>query len=405
MSIADFPDPVADGFLSTPHPVVWQVAAAGHQFTLFVESGPLVQSVLADLNAAQRRIWLESYIFAADPAGKALAAVLKAKAQAGLDVRVMYDAVGCLGTPNAFFEDMQRSGVKVHGFHKFGYAVRRWDFFNIFNRRNHRKLLVTDDDVAYFGGMNFVDRCGVIVVDESQPARPPVSSGWRDVHVRLSGPQVPQLAATMNYLWYKAQHIPAKRARWPRRKMLQANADGLFFFDCEPGFKGRQAARVLCPLLRRARRTIYISMAYFIPSGPVLRELLRAVRRGVKVRVLIPANSDVPMARWACRHHYERLVERGIRIYERQDLMLHSKALVIDGQWSVIGSCNLDPRSLRSNLEFLGVVRGRSLARTLEQICAYELRHSHRIVADHWRCRSWWQRQLDWLAWVCRRWL
>ncbi len=405
MSIADFHGRVAGDLSSTPHPVVWQVAAAGHQFTLFVESGPLVQSVLADLNAAQRRIWLESYIFAADPAGKAVAAVLKAKAQAGLDVRVMYDAVGCLGTPNAFFEDMQRAGVQVHGFHKFGYALRRWDFFHIFNRRNHRKLLVVDDHIAYFGGMNFVDRCGVIVVDESQPARRPVSNGWRDVHVRVSGPQVPQLAATMNYLWFKAQHIPLKRTRWPRRKMLQAGGEGLFFFDCEPGFKGRRAARVLCPLLRRARRSITIAVAYFIPSGPVLRELLRAVRRGVKVRVLIPANSDVPMARWACRHHYERLVERGIRIYERQDLMLHSKALVIDGLWSVIGSCNLDPRSLRSNLEFLGVVRSQALARTLEQICAFELRRSHRIVADHWRRRSWWQQQLDWLAWACRRWL
>ena len=116
MSIADFPDPVADDFLSTPRPVVWQVAAAGHQFTLFVESGPLVQAVLSDLNAAQRRIWLESYIFAADPAGKAVAAVLKAKAQAGLDVRVMYDAVGCLGTPNAFFEDMQRWASRCMAF-------------------------------------------------------------------------------------------------------------------------------------------------------------------------------------------------------------------------------------------------------------------------------------------------
>jgi len=169
--------------------------------------------------------------------------------------------------------------------------------------------------------------------------------------------------------------------------------------------KNRRVARVLVPLVRQARRSITISVAYFIPEGPVFRALLRARRRGVKVRVLVPANSDVPPAHWACRHCYDRLVSAGIRLYERQDLMLHSKVLVIDNQWSVIGSCNLDPRSLQWNLEFMGVVRSAAVARVLTRICAFELRCSRRVTVEHCRKRSWWQRLRDRLAWSIRNWL
>jgi cardiolipin synthase len=378
---------------------------AGHELTVFVEAEPLAVRLLADLRWAQKRIWIESYIFAADEMGRTLAQVLKAKARQGLDVRVMYDAVGCLTTPDEFFEDLAAAGVRVHGFHQASEALRRWAFLRVFNRRNHRKLVVIDDSVAYFGGMNLVDPLGDAALEEARSERLPEARGWRDVHVRLVGPQQAAIAAMMDYLWRKVDHERVRQPRWALRQMLSCRQDGLFVFDCQPGFRGRRAARVLCPLLRRARHTITISMAYFLPTGSVLRELLQAARRGVRIRVLIPGNSDVPLAHWACRHNYHRLLKAGIRIFERRERMLHSKVLVIDDQWSIVGSCNLDPRSLRSNLEFLCVVRSREFAGLLTNIAAIEMRHSHKVVEHHWRSRSRWRRLLDAWAWKMRKWL
>ncbi|HEY5314711.1 MAG TPA: phospholipase D-like domain-containing protein [Pirellulales bacterium] len=388
------------------HPAAWSVQVNGHQLQIFAEFSPLLIAMLADVQAARRRIWVESYIFAADAAGAALAEALKAKARAGLDVRVVYDAVGCLSTPAAFFAEMVAAGVRVHGFHKVSEALWRLPrFFQIFNRRNHRKLLVVDDRVAYFGGMNLVDHGGMFAASLGHDAPANPLSPWRDVHVRLVGPQQALVVQAMQALWNRLAGEHAGPSPWSRRRMLRSRHEGLFLFDCLPGLKNRRAARVLVPLVRQARRSITISVAYFIPEGPVFRALLRARRRGVKVRVLVPAISDVPPAHWACSHCYDRLVRAGIHLYERQNLMLHSKVLVIDDEWSVIGSCNLDPRSLQWNLEFMGVVRSAAAARLLTRICAYELRRSRRVTAEHCRRRSWWQRLRDRLAWSIRNWL
>ena len=406
MSITELPPTTAET-PPPPHSGIWDVRAAGHDLRLFVEWGPLMQAVLADIENAEKRIWLETFTFEADSAGHLLAEALKAKAREGVDVRVMYDAVGSRGTPNSFFADMAAAGVQVHCFHTLTDVLRNWSLWSlwkIFNRRNHRKLLVVDDRVAYFGGMNMADRGGVTVHDDGTRELSPLGP-WRDLHVRLVGPQQEVIVQSLDWMWKKAHHLPDGRGRWPRRKLLKARSDGLFFFDCAPSLKFRRAHRVLCPLIGRARRNITISMAYFIPGGKVIRALLRARRRGVKVRVVLPGKTDVPAVQWAIRHLYARLVKHGIRIYERQDLMLHSKALVIDDQWSVIGSCNLDPRSLQWNFEFLGVIRSRALACTLKKICAYELRHSQRVTEQHTLKRSWFERLLHYVAWRLRGWL
>jgi cardiolipin synthase len=185
--------------------------------------------------------------------------------------------------------------------------------------------------------------------------------------------------------------------------MVRSDEDRFFFFDCRPMFRYRRAQRVFVRLIRRARRTITISMAYFIPFGRVLRELLRARRRGVRIRVIIPAESDVPAVQWATRHFYSRLLKCGIRIYERNDQMLHSKVMVIDDEWSVLGSCNLDPRSLRTNLEFVAVARSRPLAAALSGVCRHEMANSTRVTASHCQNRTCWQRFVDRLAWSFRR--
>ena len=167
--------------------------------------------------------------------------------------------------------------------------------------------------------------------------------------------------------------------------MLRADHDSIFFFDSRPSLKNRRPHRVLVPLLKQARREIIVSMAYFIPVGRVLRELIRARRRGVRVKVIVPQQSDVKIVEWATRHFYEYLLKRGIHIYERCDRMLHSKAMVIDGRWSVVGSCNLDPRSLRMNLEFLAVIHSPQMAAALKRVCYEEICASERVRLAHIR--------------------
>ncbi|MEX2119157.1 MAG: phosphatidylserine/phosphatidylglycerophosphate/cardiolipin synthase family protein [Pirellulales bacterium] len=376
---------------------------AGHDVRVFQESPPLIASMVADLATAKSRAWVESYTISDDAAGRAVAEVLKERARQGVDCRVMYDGIGSAGTPGAFFRGLEEAGVKVHGYRTLRQAFWRW---GLLNRRNHRKLLAVDDRVAYFGGMNIVDQSGIRTVGDAKARHLPISAGWRDVHVRLAGPQQAEIAAAFERLWRRVHgELRIRGPRWPIADMLFGNGEKIYFFDCRPRFKVRRPARVLVPLMRGARRSITVSMAYFIPQGRVLRELLRACRRGVQIRVIVPGESDVKVVQWATRHFYDKLLKRGVRIYEREDQMLHSKVMVIDDRWTVIGSCNLDPRSMLINLEFLSVIRARSMAAAVKRICRYEIRNSRRITLADCHRRPWWRRLVDRLAWSFRRWL
>src|SRR5262249_62149973 len=146
-------------------------------------------------------------------------------------------------------------------------------------------------------------------------------------------------------------------------------------------------------------------MAYFLPVGGVRRELLRARKRGVLVRLVVPGHSDVPLVQWASRHLLSTLLRRRFHIYERQLNMLHSKVMVVDGEWSLLGSCNMDARSLWINHELLVVVRSRALAARLEEGAEFEMARSRRLSPKAVPERSCWRRLRDRLAWSLRWWL
>lgn len=382
------------------------VEVCDNQLRLFVDTEVFVASLIEDIRTARSRIWIESYIIADDELGRAVAGALKERAAAGVQCRLIYDFVGSYSTPNAYFEELQSAGVEVEAFRPLKSVLWSFKFFQRFNRRDHRKLAIVDDRVAYFGGMNIVDQ-RKYETESSQRMRTLIaSSGWRDVHVRLDGPQQADVAAAFDDLWSRLRRLRRKRGRrWPIKDLVEHRGDGIWFFDSRPQRVYRRPVRVLRPLLRSARKNITLLMAYFIPWGSVLRELIRARRRGVEIRVIVPAHSDVPIVEWASRHLYERLLRRGIRIYERQDRMLHSKALTIDGQWSVIGSCNIDPRSFLLNLEFMAVIRSPAMAASVERIYREELQNSRPVEIGYSACHSWWQGWLHRLAWYFRRWI
>lgn len=389
-----------------PHWPHAKVVVAGNELTLFEESISFVAAMVADIRQAERRVWLESYIIVDDEAARTVADALIERAAAGLDVRMMYDAIGCLSTPRAYFDRLVAGGVKVHGFHTIREQFWELQFLQTLNRRNHRKLLIVDDRIGYFGGMNLVDQRGLATPGDAKARHLPASAGWRDLQVRLVGPKQTEIAREMERLWqWKTRQPITVPPAWPLAEMLENHADDIQFFASRPSRRSRRIGRVIGPLIRRAEREIIVSMAYFIPIGAVLRELLRARRRGVRVRVVVPGKSDVKLVQWATRHLCRRLLARGIRIYERKDFMLHSKVIVIDGERTVVGSANLDPRSLRTNLEFVAVILSRAMAAAATRFCRHEIAHSHRVRLSEIRSRPWWQRLRDRLAWSLRSWL
>ncbi len=384
-----------------------RLAVAGQELTVFEESPPLIAAMVEDIKAAKARVWMESYIFTADAAGRAVAAALAERARAGLDVRLMVDAWGSFSTPASLFNQLRAAGVQLHVFHALGEAIyRRLKFLQVLNQRNHRKLLVIDERIAYFGGMNVVDQSGIHSAADARLRHLPALAGWRDVHVRLVGSQQAEVAESFARLWKRVhRQRGARQRRWKVQQILQTTDEAIFFFDSRPAFKSRRPHRILAPLIRQARQEVTLSVAYFVPMGRILRELLKARKRGVRVTIIAPGQSDVKIVQWASRHVHEFLLKHGIRIYERKDRMLHSKVMVVDGRWSVIGSCNLDARSLRMNLEFFALVHAPRLAEALSRICLEEVQDSVRVRAAHCRRRPWWQRLLHRAAWTLRHWL
>lgn len=382
------------------------IDVAGNRLRLFTESPEMIASLTADIRSAQRRVWIETYTIEPDDTVAALIDALKQRAAAGVECRLLYDSVGSLSTPNAFFDDLRQAGVLVHGYHSLSGMLWQSKFFSRFNQRNHRKLAVIDDEIGYFGGMNLVDQSGppILRSDQVEPDR--TGRPWRDVHVRLAGPGQADIAAAMNDLWLRVLHEPRPPLKlWPTSELFSGNEDAVLFFDSRPTHALRRPDKVIASLVKRAREKIVVAMAYFLPLAVILRQLLKARKRGVDVELILPGVSDVPAVQWATRHLYRSLLKRGVRIYEREDQMLHSKAMVVDACTSVVGSCNFDPRSLRINLEFFGVIRSKTFAAALEQVCVYERSHSRPIDMRQQENTPWYRRWLHRVAWWFRHWL
>ena len=253
--------------------------------------------------------------------------------------------------------------------------------------------MVVDDAAGYFGGMNIIDNAEPVRPARQRPAS---SGGWRDVHVRLAGPQQGQLAESFDRSWCRAQG--RRKARLPRAALRaelrqvaggQGAGESIHFFDSGPRGPLSRAARVYRRMVQRAQSQITLAMAYFVPVGGVLRALLAARKRRVGVCVIVPGRSDVAVVQRATAYLYDRLIRRGWRIYERRQQMLHSKVMIVDELYTLVGSANLDPRSLYINLEFLAVIRSAEMARLMQEVCRFEMAHSRRITMEDCRRIGW----------------
>jgi cardiolipin synthase len=252
--------------------------------------------------------------------------------------------------------------------------------------RDHRKILVVDGEIGFTGGIN---------IDDVYDPRNHVQ--WRDTHLKLEGPVVAQLQELFLAQWKEQSRERLPDARFfPRLFAVGDDVAGII--GTSPGDTPATYHHALLASLRAAEQRVWITQAYFAPPPDLCRALVDTASRGVDVRLLLPRQSDAPAVVWAGRSHYDELLEAGVRIFERRGVTLHSKTIAIDGKWSVVGSANLDFRSVRYNDEANAVVLGGRFGREMEAMFARDVAESDEVTASAWQARRWLDRGKERLA-------
>ncbi|HEX2970819.1 MAG TPA: phospholipase D-like domain-containing protein [Tepidisphaeraceae bacterium] len=369
-----------DGW-TVPSPVV---LSDGTALQLY-KDGEALHAVYEAIEGARERICLEVYIFRSDPTGQAFAELLAKKALQGVQVFVIYDSFGSLETDPAMFEQMARAGVRLGVFH----PMKPWECRYGWRpaNRDHRKLVIIDDDMAGLGGLNIGgEYAGSWVVPSKQMRTP-----WRDNAVGIRGPSARLLLIPFARTWRYVEH----------GGKLSSLA---LFHHVQEGEFGVLASvptrhSPLTPLRRmfgEARRSILMTMSYFAPPDDLIDELCRAAHRGVQVRLMLPGEIDVHILLTAARAFYEKLLSAGIEIYERQGAVLHAKTMCIDGHTTVLGSTNLDYRSIEYNCELSVIIRSDRFGAQMHDLFNNDIRYAKRISLAEWRRRPTYDRLVQW---------
>ena len=349
---------------------------------LFTEGDSLYAAMLASIRSARHAVRLESYIFAGDEVGWQFAETLAERAAAGVKVKLHLDAAGAFGSASRAVERHLRDrGVRVKWFHRWS-----WRQPLRYNRRNHRKLLAIDERIAYVGGFN---------IHRESSRRSYGEARWRDTHAAVSGALAHDAVRLFDAFWRGDRRwTPAERGDLASRLVSNHTRACRHRIHC-----------LYSDALAAARERIFLTTPYFVPDLVTQQRLIRAARRGIDVRLLVPSRSDVPITRWAARAFYGALMSAGVRIYEYLPRMLHAKTVLVDGEWAALGTANLDYRSFFLNYELVLATREPRSCALLERHFLGDLTESVPIVPGAWAGRRWPARMLEGLGWTMRRWL
>jgi cardiolipin synthase len=355
--------------------------------------------MMDDILHARRRILCEFYMFLSDDTAWRLAKAMAAKARKGVEVRVIYDAVGSLEASESIFQSLRASGAQVLEYRPIAPWKKRFGIFG----RNHRKVLVVDGDCGYVGGFNLGDPWS---------ERRSGAKAWRDTHVRLQGAAAMDLAVLFAETWHRetGSLIPLDRDA-VRRSHFPSNGrptPGVAGGALIIGGRGRYRRRMrrLCQLeIDGAENQLWLTNPYLVPDRPIREALCRAAVRGVDVRLLLPEASDVRVADLASRRYFAKYLRQGVRIFLYQRTTLHAKCMVADRTWASVGSANVDSLSLNHNLEANAVLLD---PQAVEALCVQfrrDLEDSVEVSQTSWKGRSLKSRLYEWLASWLRPWL
>lgn len=350
--------------------------------------------MLEAIAAAKRFVHFETYILRADRAGSRFLEALADRASEGVDVRLLYDAVGSHQLPRAALAPLRRAGGEVLAFNPLRRLYPRWAP----RRRDHRKLLIADGESAFTGGLNIGDEY------DAGPQTNDGRAGWRDTHVRVRGPAVRDLGAVFLESWFRAggPELPWDVLLDPDPGRPGAVRCGVL--PDGPVYRRRAMRDLLVSGLDSSREAARLTSPYFAPGPPVLEALERAAQRGVRVEVIVAGHSDHPILRRGARSTIERLLRRGVRVHEYVAALLHAKSAVFDGRLGIVGSSNLDRQSFQHSYEVNLVVVGADVPQALDRLFEADLARSHELTLDGLARRGPWTRLLDALAAAAVRW-
>jgi cardiolipin synthase len=341
----------------------------------FFEGDEYYESLWQDLRAAQRSIYIQAYMLAADTVGKHLKAILIAKAITGIDVRLSYDGIGSYGLARAFIDDLRKAGVKTREHHPVG-------FFNLFQqtiyRRDHRKVLLIDDDIGYLGGFNLHEMSSFKHFGKKR---------WRDTQIRVTGEWV-------THLRYYVHNSFGLSTGMPKRFRPHARAN-VILLNHGPR-AGNPIRRMFHRNIRRARSAISITTAYFVPDLRTMFLLWRARKRGVAVTIITARDViDVTTVNRANRWLMRFLIKRGIRIFCFTTRMLHAKTAYFDGAIGTVGSSNVNYRSFFWDVEINAFFRHEKWVQQLIDQQVKDLDECREITLGELDNVPWWQRAVD----------
>lgn len=323
---------------------------------LYFEGDPYFQALIEAIDGAQSSILFEVYIFNLDRIGKRLLAALARAAARKVHVKVTVDGIGSPDWSSELVQELNQKGIETRIYHPFWQPfespfgnvqeqvlmtlperlIKFWKRLQRLNRRNHRKLAVIDDSIAFVGSFN---------VSEVHLAEFSKDQAWRDSAVQVRGRNVVLLRDIFMHTWLPGR----KRWFWRKMRKLGNRLSDLIRINVSLGLR-RQFRSELIRRINTAKQRIWITNPYFVPERKIMSALQAAGRRGIDVRIIVPEHMDVRFMKWVARHVYTALLSRGIRFFEFKDRVVHAKTLIID-EWATVGSSNFNHRSLLHDLE------------------------------------------------------
>jgi cardiolipin synthase len=360
-------------FVRTMSVMLGPALLPGNRIRALLNGDQIFPDMLEAIRRAQKTITFEMYIYWKGAIGEQFTATLVERAQAGVKVHVLIDALGSQKIDKKVIERMKDAGVQVAL-----YNPVRWNTIARMNNRTHRKIMVVDGAVGYTGGVGIGDEWTGNAQDAEH---------WRDTHFRLEGPAVAQMQAAFMENWIEVTgdvlHGPDYFPQLP-----QAGGELAQFFVSSPGGGGESAQLLYLMSIAAAGRSIQLSAAYFVPDDNELRQLVAARKRGVRVQIIVPGTlTDSAVVRRASRSTWGELLRAGVEIHEYQPTFYHVKVMTVDGLWVSVGSTNFDTRSFSTNDEANLNVYDRAFAQAQERIFAQDLKHSRRITLEEWQSR------------------
>jgi cardiolipin synthase len=358
--------------------------AGGNHVETLLNGDEIFPSMLEAIRGARHSIDFETYIYWSGQVGQAFADALAGRARNGVAVHILVDWVGSQKMDPRLLEEMKGAGVEIRKYHAL-----RWYTLERLNNRTHRKILVVDGRIGFTGGVGIADEWSGHAQDKDH---------WRDTHYRVEGPAVGQMQAAFLDNWTKVSgRVYTGADYFPQPVAAGAMYAQMFKSSVDGGAESIHLMYLLA--IAAATKTIDLSMAYFVPDDVALDALVSALRRGVRVRIIMPGPvTDASLVRRASRAKWGKILAAGAEIYEYQPTMYHCKMLVVDGLWTSVGSTNFDTRSFRLNDEANLNVLDASFARRQAQDFEQDLGRSRRVTYAEWASRPWteklWERTL-----------